>query len=152
MLKIKHMKKTYTLALDENDVFTIIHNTFKANTADIMTKALMQIINNDEYDIGNLCKAALNITPTTKYKVGQKIIVKTSALSDWKWDSEKMKDLINNNSIIAEIVELLPFAKSPYSILYDVYKDGNKHTVKENAYVSDYYITALEEIFPGDIN
>lgn len=120
-------KKTFNIEISIDTLKKRIEKVFvssKEPHAKLLSKMIMANLTETEVGIKQVFLAFLGIEETIPYMVGDNIIVNSDYLPTWRWNKERMKELIVNKTLKAKITEIYPHKNFNIGLSYQCYKDG----------------------------
>jgi hypothetical protein len=147
------MDPKITLKFSLEEIKNRLKKTFKAEHADVMAECIIGVCSENEHALEVMMKASLGITPKLKFKVGDEISVKKYALSEWRFDVDKMieENYYNNEHLKCTVETCKEYKYDQYKVKYDyICKDEGlvKSTTSD---INTDYIAGLMEEFPADL-
>lgn len=124
---------------------------FKAEHKTLMTECFMTILQQNRADLATVCKAAMGYEPNINYAVGDRVLCRLYALSDWNFDKPLMisRGMISEDYIDVTITAISKFNQTPYSVKYTYAHEDGEDKIG-NGDITEAAIKGLIETFPGD--
>lgn len=152
-INTKSMDPKITLKFSREEIKERLKKTFKADHANVMAECIVGVLHDNEHAFEVILKATLGIVPELKYQIGDKVSVKKYAVSNWRFDEDKMntEGYFKNEHITATIREFQLFKREQYTISYDYICKETGEIKSTTSDADEDYITGLVEEFPLDL-
>ena len=135
----------------DQEIEDIIKQQITGPNKDLLSKAIIGLLDDTEWKKAILLKAALGTKAKPEFRLHEDHYIRYSDLSMYGADTEAMKEkkLIDHNSnITCKIIKFNPFLHSQYTVRYDIInEDGKKESKTYNTH--KIYLTVVEE-FPEE--
>lgn len=119
---------------------------------ELLSECLFSIVM-DHNALEHLAHAVMGVKPSVDYTPGDEVMVVASGLSDWRFNSDLMKErgMIVNGQMKATITIANPWKSYPYSVSYQYLDKESGQLAEISQEISESYIKGYAEEFPEDL-